>query len=44
MRYFDRNGLLKTHFMSIEMTRKYPSQAAGFEAVRFQCVEEMYKK
>jgi hypothetical protein len=24
-RHFDRNGLLKIHFMGIEMTSKYPS-------------------
>jgi hypothetical protein len=30
--------------MGIEMMRRNPTQAADIEAVRFQCVEEMYKK
>jgi hypothetical protein len=30
--------------MGIEMMRQNPTQAAAIEAVRFQCVEEMYKK
>jgi hypothetical protein len=42
--YYYRNGFLRIHFIGIEMMRQNPTEAAAIEAVRFQCVEEMYKK